>query len=55
MTRRYQKQCHSKNGFSTPAKADEEIARSHRGRADKYFCPWCRLWHIGRKRRKARP
>ena len=33
MTRRYQKQCHSKNGFSTPAKADEEIARTHRGRA----------------------
>jgi hypothetical protein len=54
MSRLYAKGCHGKRGFSTPDKADDELRRSHKSDPgmDKYFCPWCHLWHIGHGRHR---
>jgi hypothetical protein len=53
MKRHYAASCHDKRGFSTPEKAKAEIARSHPNvRMNTYFCPYCRMWHIGHARTK---
>ena len=42
----------AKRGFTYKDKAEEEIRRSHKTRADviPYFCPYCRLYHIGHRK-----
>ena len=53
-SRQYKRQCEGKRAYATNERAAEEIRRAHKATTDvvAYFCPWCRLWHVGHRKRK---
>lgn len=56
--RQYMNQCHGKKGYPTLDCALEFRRASYGGQAvdmDAYFCPWCRMWHLGHRKPKKRP
>lgn len=53
--RQYKNQCHTKKGYSTLDRAMEFCRTTYKGRAadmNAYFCPWCRMWHLGHRKGK---
>ncbi len=45
--------CTRKKGYRTESQANKAVFRLHSGKADAYECPYCHMWHLTTRARKA--